>query len=48
MNRLASFIPKFSQPFQLPKHRFKQRRNAPFSVLAFKSVQAVPPKRRFK
>ena len=42
-------ILKVSPKFQLPKHRFKQRQNAPFSVLNFKSFAAFQlPKHRFK
>ena len=33
---------KFSQQFQLPKHRFKLRKNATFSDLVFKIFLAVP------
>ena len=42
-------ISKLSQKFQLPNHRFKQRQNAPFSVLDFNIFSAVPTKTyRFK
>ena len=42
MHHLASLVSKFSKPFQLPKHRFKQRQDAPFSFLDFKIFSAVP------
>ena len=45
MHHLASLLSHFSQQFQLPKHRFKQRQNAPFCVLAFKVSPAVPSSR---
>jgi len=32
---------KDSQQFQIPKHRFKERQNAPFLVLAFKIFSAA-------
>ena len=38
---LFSMLSKFSQQFQHPKNCFKQRQNAPFSVLAFKMFSAV-------
>ena len=35
MHRLASLLSKYSQQFKIPKHRFEQRQNAPFSFIAF-------------
>ena len=42
MNHTSSLISKFSQQFQLPKNRFKERQNAPFCVFAFNFFSAVP------
>ena len=36
MHHFASLLSKYAQVFQLPKHRFKQRPNAPFCVIDFK------------
>ena len=41
MHKLASFLSKKSQQFQLPKHCFKWRQKALFSVLYVKCVLAV-------
>ena len=45
MHHLASLISKYSQLFQLPKNRFKQRPNASFCVLGFTIFSAVPTSR---
>jgi len=39
---LLRVMSKCSKQFQLPKHRFKYRQNAPFCFLAFKTFSAVP------
>ena len=41
MYHLVSLVSFFSKQFQLPKHRFKKRHNAPFSFLGFKMFKAV-------
>ena len=45
MHHTSSLISKFSQQFQLPKNRFKERQNAPFCVFAFNFFSAVPTSR---
>ena len=42
MHNFATLLLKISQQFQLQEHRFKQRQNAPYIVLDFKMLSAVP------
>ena len=40
-HHVASLLLKFSQHFQFQEHRFKQRQNAPYTVLDFKTFSGV-------
>ena len=46
MSHLAFLLLKFSQQFQLPKHRFIELQNAPSIVLDFNMVSANPSSKR--